>query len=132
MPWCTATRSTGVNRAASASQLRTTDSGQITRCGPGQRGEVGERGGGLAEAHVVGEAAAEADPVEELQPAEAAPLVRPQRGHESGGLDPLGQRGVGKTLQQITEPTGGGNRRHASASVGSRLLGGRQFGGETQ
>ena len=37
--------------------------------------EVGERGGGLAEPHVVGEAAAEAEPGEELHPRQAAALV---------------------------------------------------------
>ena len=45
-PWCTTTRSSGVNRAASAAQLPTTAGGAMTSAGPlaGGAGEVGEHG----------------------------------------------------------------------------------------
>ncbi len=61
----------------------------------GQPGEVGEGGGCLAEAHVIGEASTEAKPVEELEPPEAALLVRAQGGGESGGHLAVGESGVG-------------------------------------
>ena len=51
--------------------------------------EVGERRRRLAETHVVGEASAEAEAVEEPQPAEAAPLVRAQLAGERRRLDLL-------------------------------------------
>jgi hypothetical protein len=44
--------------------------------------QVGERGGGLAEAHVVGQTPAEAQAVQELEPAEGAPLIVTQRASE--------------------------------------------------
>ena len=96
-----------------------------------QCGEVGERGGCLAEAHVVGQAAAETELVEELQPAETAPLIRTQRGHEPGRLDAFGQRRVGQTLQQVTEPAGGGDRRRVAVG-GLCFLGSGQLGGQPQ
>ncbi len=73
--------------------------------------EVGERRRRLAEAHVVGEAAAEAEAVEEPQPAEAATLVRPQLAGERGGLDLLTQRGVGQSAEQQPGPRRGDERR---------------------
>ena len=66
--------------------------------------EVGERGRRLAEPHVVGEAAAEAEAVEESQPAEAAALVGPQLAGERGRLDLLAQRRVGQPAEQQPGP----------------------------
>ena len=64
----------GVNRAASAAQLPTTAGGAITERGAvaGAGEQVGEHRRRLAEAHVEGEAAAEAGGVEEAEP-RAAP-----------------------------------------------------------
>ena len=111
VPWCTATR---MQRCESGRLgLPVADDRQRAdhQVRAGQRREVGERGRCLAEAHVVGQASAEPEPVEELQPAETAALIWAQRRHETRRLDSLGERGVGKALQQIAEPAGGGDRR---------------------
>ena len=66
---------------------------------------MGECGGRLAQAHVVGQAAAEAEAVEELQPAQATLLIRPQRGGERVRHIAIGQCFVGQTVQQFAGPT---------------------------
>ena len=122
VPWCTATRSerreprrlglpVAHDRQRADHQVR-------ARAAPARWASVV---GVLPEPHVVGQAAAEAELVEELQPAEAAALVRTQRGHEAGRLDTFGERGVGQTLQQIAEPARGGDRRRRRRSA-SRCL----------
>lgn len=65
MPWC-AVAQKGVNLAAWPPVRHRPGAHHQVRAG--QPGQVGERGGRLAQAHVVGQAAAEAEPVEELQP----------------------------------------------------------------
>jgi hypothetical protein len=100
---------------------------------------VSERGGRLAETHVVGQATTKPDSVQELQPAETAALVRTQRGREAGRLGAFGQRGVGQAVEQIVEPAGGGE--HWPVDRRGRLVGprnrrgglvGAKFGGESQ
>ena len=97
-----------MKRAASAAQLPTTAGGAITSAGPPptRAGEVGEDGGGLAEAHVEGEAAAELDGVEEAEPAERLGLVRAQLADEALGRgDRRGRRGGGLgSSRSVTQP----------------------------
>ena len=62
-PWCTWTRRSGVNRAASRCQLPTSDIGHTSRVGPdrGLRGDQRQQLDRLAQAHVVGQDAAQAE-----------------------------------------------------------------------
>ena len=69
--------------------------------------EVGERGGGLAETHVVGEAAAEAEPGEELHPGQAAALVVAQLALERAGLVHLLEALVGQPGEEVVDPSVG-------------------------
>ncbi len=77
-PWWTVTVIEGVKRRALRLPVVDDRERADDEVWPGSVDEVGERRRRLAEAHVVGEAAAEAEAVEEPQPAEAAALVRPQ------------------------------------------------------
>ena len=82
--------------------------------------QVGQRGGGLAEAHVVGQAPAEPEAVEEPQPGQAAPLVRPQLAHEPVRLVLLPQALVGQAGEQLVGPSrhlGGRTARHAGGQL---------------
>ncbi len=94
---------------------------------------MGEGGGRLAQAHVVGEAAAEAEPVEELEPAEAALLVRAQGGGEARGHIAVGESGIGKAVEQFGRPPGAAHRRFGRGGcIGSfgGLDGALQLGSE--
>ncbi len=76
-PWCTSTRRSGTNFRASAAQLPTTAGGAIDQRGTvvARAAQVREHRGGLAQAHVQRQAAAEAGTVEELQPHQGVGLV---------------------------------------------------------
>ena len=52
----------------------------------GSRGQMRQGGGGLAEPHVVGEAAAQTDARQKAHPAQPASLVMAQLAHERVGL----------------------------------------------
>ena len=101
--------SCGAKRASSRSQLPSTDTGQTTSVGPSARvGEQrGDELGGLAQAHVVGQAGAEAEPAEEREPAGAPLLVRPQLAVEAGRV------GSGSTVawQRVVEQRCRASRR---------------------
>ena len=86
--------------------LPVVDDGQRThhQVRAGTIDEVGERRRRLAEAHVVGEAAAQSEPVEEPQPAEAATLVWPQPPVNHGGSFASCEFGVGQTAEQQSRP----------------------------
>ncbi len=73
--------------------------------------QVGQRGGRLAEAHVVGEAAAQTEAVEEAQPRQAAALVGAQLAVERRRLVLLAQALVGEPAEQLVGPRRGGARR---------------------
>ena len=83
---------TARNAAASCRQLNTSDRGATTSEGSrvlpstslAARGEEREDHDRLAETHVVGEAAAETEPLQEDQPAEPLLLVSPQHARERG------------------------------------------------
>ena len=70
----------------------------------GQAGQVGQRGGRLAQTHVVGQAPTEAQAVEELQPPQAAPLVVAQFGGEPLRHVALGELGVRQAAEQLGRP----------------------------
>ena len=74
---------------------------------PRNSGEMGKRRGCLAQTHVVGQATAQAETVQELQPAQSAPLIRAQGGGERVGHVAIGQRFVGQTVEQLARPAGG-------------------------
>ena len=105
-----------------------------------ESGEVGEGGGCLAEAHVVGQAAAQTDGVQELQPAQTAPLVGAQRGGERGRHHAFCQLGVGEPGEQVRQPRlaherwvapgNGVGRVEGIACLGGRSLGRRSVGGQ--
>ena len=101
-PWWTSTPSAGAKRASSRSQLPSTDTGHTTSVGPSAR--VGEQRGdelrGLAEAHVVGQAGAEAEPAEERQPARAPLLVGPQLAVEPGRRRQRFDGGVERVVEE--------------------------------
>ena len=86
---------------------------------------MGERGGRLAQPHVVGQASAQPDTVEELQPPQPAPLVRAKGGRERGWHLALGERSVGQAAEQVVEPPGGQQRvgAWATAAAPDRGLG---------
>ena len=131
------TRSVGVKRPASASQLWTTRQRAHDEVRAGPVDEVGERGGRLAEAHVVGEAAAEAEPVEELQPAEAAALVGPQLAGERRRFELLAaarRRAARRAAAPSTPPTRRRRRqRRVGAVADAEVVAGRgRVGGELQ
>ncbi len=92
--------------------------------------------GCLAKTHVVGQAAAETDPVEELQPAETTPLVGTQRRHEPGRLDPLrpvmhrGDRAADHRASRWRQRPAACRRRSQSARLTCNSR--RQFGGQPQ
>ena len=93
-PWCIITDSSGVKRSDSRAQLPATDVGQMTRVGPrsGLAGlcvpgvlrsarqvlvlQEGQHGGRLAQTHVVGQAGAEAEALEHLEPGHARAVGR--------------------------------------------------------
>ena len=99
-PSMASVRSSGVKRAASRRQLSTSEVGQTIREGGGRRAEggspggvfgggvlreeVGERLERFAEAHLVGQDAAQSVAREELQPADAFELVRAEDGGQRG------------------------------------------------
>ena len=95
MPVWSSTRSCGVKRAASCFQLKTSDRGTTTSDGGRRlrlprraaRGALqqGEHLHGLAQAHVVGQAAAEAELAEEVEPAQALALVGAELALEAAG-----------------------------------------------
>ena len=78
--------------------------------------QVGQRGGGLAQAHVVGEAAAEAEPGEEPHPAEAASLVVAQLAGEPGRLVLLAQGVVGQPAEEAARPRAASRALAAASS----------------
>ena len=112
-PWWTCTRSCGANRAASRCQLPTSDIGQTSRLGPAPRrgrpslGEQREQLHRLAEAHVVGEDAAESGAVQEVEPGQAALLVRAQLAVEQSGTGIAASRCSASPGQQFAEPAVG-------------------------
>ncbi len=71
---------------------------------PGSFEEVGERRGGLAEAHVVGEAPAEAELGEELHPRQAAALIVTEFAGEVRRLVRLLEHLVGEPVEQGADP----------------------------
>ena len=77
--------------------------------------QVGEGGRRLAEAHVVGEAAAEAELGEELQPRQRSPLIVAQLADELGGLAGLVEAFVGQSGKQVADPVGVGRGRLVEA-----------------
>ena len=93
MPVWSSTRSRGVKRAASAIQLKTSERGTTTRDGGSPSGgapqraaglEQGQHLDGLAEAHVVRQAAAEAEVAEEVEPAQPGALIAAELAAEPG------------------------------------------------
>ena len=66
--------------------------------------EVGQRGGGLAEPHVVGQAAAEPETLEEAQPGQTAALVGPQRAGEPFALVRLDESFIGQSGKELDAP----------------------------
>ena len=66
--------------------------------------QVGQRGGRLAEPHVVGQAPAESEALEEAQPGQAAALIWPQRAGEPFALASLDETIVGQSGQQLDAP----------------------------
>ena len=105
-PWWTWTRSSGVKRAASRCQLPTRDIGQTSRVGPRVRlvREQGQQLHRLAQAHVVGEHAADADPAEEVQPGQTTRLVRAESPVEGLGRGDGVESLLGPARQQVAEP----------------------------
>ena len=91
---------------ASDAQLPTTAGGAITSAGPavGDVGEVGEHGRRLAEAHVEGEAAADAGLLEEAEPGERVGLVGAQLADEAVGLGGRLARHVGRGGEELGGP----------------------------
>ena len=87
---------------------------------PGSFEEVGERGGGLAEAHVVGEATAEAELGEELHPRQAAALIVPEFAGEVGRFVRLLQHLVGEPVEQGADPVEVERLGFVAARVGRR------------
>jgi hypothetical protein len=73
------------------------------RAGPLE--QVGERGGGLAETHVVGEAPAESDAGEELHPRQTAPLVVAQLAVELGDSLASSSRSSGSPASRLPAPS---------------------------
>ena len=137
-PWCTCTRSSGANRAASRCQLPTSDIGHTSSVGPAgpaarsvseQRQQLGR----LAQAHVVGEDAAEPEPRQEGQPGQPALLVRAQLAVEAGGRghrrEPRGRPGrtAGRraSRRRPPRPAAGPRRRRRTTSL--QHLAGRQL-----
>ena len=108
-PWCTCTRRSGVNRAASRCQLPTSDIGHTSSVGlaPALAGDQRQQLDRLAQAHVVGEDAAEPELAQEGQPGEPALLVRPQLTGEASGRGHRPQPPVGLTGQQVAQPAVG-------------------------
>ena len=66
--------------------------------------EMGQRGRRLPQSHVVGQAAPEAEPSQERQPADGSTLIGPKPADESLGLVGLGQPIIGQPGQQIGQP----------------------------
>ena len=104
-PWNRRTARPGANRWISASQLPSSEAGQTTRVGPGAAALLGavegerDQGDGLAEPHVVGEAGAEPERGELVEPGEAVPLVVAQRRPQPGRrLERLAGRGRDELL----------------------------------
>ena len=81
-PWKRRTGTPGAKRVISRCQLPSREAGQTTRVGsrPGPLQVQGDDGDRLAEAHVVGQAAAEAEGGHEVQPGQAPELVVAQGG----------------------------------------------------
>ncbi len=67
--------------------------------------EMGERCRSFAEAHVVGEAAAEAKPGQKPKPPDRSPLIGPQRADKAVRLICFGQPIVRKPGHQVGEPS---------------------------
>ncbi len=78
--------------------------------GPRSLDQVRQRGGRLAEAHVVGEAAAEAEPRQELHPGEATSLVVAEFADELARLLHFLESFVGQALEERPDPVGVGDR----------------------
>ena len=108
-PWWTCTRSCGVNRAASRCQLPTSDIGQTSRVGAAVRlvRQQRQQLHRLAQAHVVGEHAAEPGAAEEVQPGQPALLVRAQLPVEDSGVATGREPLLGLAGQQVAEPAVG-------------------------
>jgi hypothetical protein len=70
--------------------------------------KMGEGGGGLAEAHVVGETPAEAELGEELQPRQRPALIVPEFADELDRLVGLVEALVGQAGEQVAHPVGVG------------------------
>ena len=89
MPWKRRTSTPGANRRTSASQLPRRLAGQTTSVGPVAPGldavqVQGDQGDRLAQAHVVGQAGAEAERGEVGEPGQAVALVVAQVGVQPG------------------------------------------------
>ena len=101
-PWWTATFRPRVKRAASLAQLLSTAGGQIDQrraVAPVDQ-QVGQQGRGLAQAHVHGQAPAEAGPVQEAEPAGRFGLVAAQLAGEAvRGVDRRRRVGGGAAEQ---------------------------------
>ena len=94
----------------------TTAAGATTSTGPSPigAGDVGEHGGGLAEAHVERQATAQSGGVEEPEPRQRLGLVAAQLPLEAVELGDRRRRAPSRALEQVGRPTAAG-QRHAPA-----------------
>ena len=120
-PWWTCTRRSGVNRAASRCQLPTTDIGQTSSVGPVRgaapgstaappaHGQQRQQLDGLAQPHVVGQDAAEAQAGRgrPARPGRAPGTGAASPWNEAGGRRPARAAAVARAGEQVAQPAVG-------------------------
>ena len=143
LPWSTTSRASGTKRAASCCQLRTTDSGHSTRCGPSRPARWASVVGVLPRPMSSARHPPRPSRSRNCSQPEAAALVRAQRGDELGGHLAVGERRLRQALEQVAQPAVGDvdARRTTAAGVdatvernASGVVVGRrvQLGGQAQ
>ena len=133
LPWCTKKGRVGANLAISRSQLPSREVGQMSRVGRAHVGvlllavqEQGQDLDGLAQAHVVGQDAAQAQAGQAVQPGQAAELVGAELALEARGL---GDGLVGQDLQVLQGGAEVAGHFHLDGLGDARDVGGAGEGG---